>query len=400
MTTRPRRAAVAALLTCALAVPLLGAAPASASQQAHAQTQYSVPGTRSTSAPELPRPAGPHPVGRRTLHLVDRHRTDPWVPTARGRELLVSVSYPARRTGAGSPAAYVTADEARLLLEARGLTGVVPAETLAGTRTHARVGAAPARGRFPLVLLSPGFGMPRTTLTSLADDLASRGYVVAAVDHAYESLATEFPGGRVMPCVACEKVDGRAEFAGVVRGRTADLSFVIDELTDRRRTGALARMIDPRRIGAAGHSIGGATAAATMAADRRVRAGADLDGNFFVDDAGAGIGERPFLMLGAESVHSPGGDITDWDGAWSRLHGWKRWLTVDGAGHFSFTDFPWLGDRLGLPTDPEAPLSGERSWHITRDYVAAFFELHLRGVPQPLLDGPTASRPEVEFHRP
>ncbi|MFC7817687.1 alpha/beta hydrolase family protein [Streptomyces sp. NPDC057367] len=402
MTTRSHRAAVAALLTCALAVPLLGAAPASASQQAqaHAQTRYSVPETRSTGAPELPRPAGPHPVGRRTLHLVDRHRTDPWVPTARGREVLVSVSYPARRAGAGSPAAYVTTDEARLLLKARDLTGVVPPETLAGTRTHARVGAAPARGRFPLVLLSPGFGMPRTTLTSLADDLASRGYVVAAVDHAYESLATEFPGGRVMPCVACEEVDARVEFAGVVRGRAADLSFVIDELTDRRRAGALARVIDPRRIGAAGHSIGGATAAAAMAADRRVRAGVDLDGDFFVDDAGAGLGRRPFMMVGAEDTYSPGSDGTDWAGAWDRLHGWKRWLTVEGAGHFSFTDFPWLGDRLGLPTDPEVPLSGERSWHITRDYVAAFFELHLRGVPQPLLQGPTDLRPEVDFHRP
>ncbi|MDN3245635.1 MULTISPECIES: alpha/beta hydrolase [unclassified Streptomyces] len=400
MTTRSHRVALAALLTCALAVPLLGAAPATASQQAPAQAKYSVPGTRSTSAPELPRPAGQHPVGRRALHLVDRHRTDPWVPTARGRELLVTVSYPARRAGDGAPAAYMTTDEARLLLEARGLAGVVPAETLAGTRTHARVGAAPARGRFPLVLLSPGFGMPRATLTSLADDLASRGYVVAAVDHAYESLATEFPGGRVMPCVACEEVDGRDESGAVVRGRAADLSFVIDELTDRRRTGALARVIDPRRIGAAGHSIGGATAAATMAADRRVRAGVDLDGDFFVDDAGSGLGRRPFMMVGAANTHSPGSDGTDWAGAWDRLHGWKRWLTVEGAGHFSFTDFPWLGDRLGLPTDPEAPLSGERSWYVTRDYVHAFFDRHLRGIPQPLLHGPTASRPEVEFHRP
>ncbi|MEV5815398.1 alpha/beta hydrolase family protein [Streptomyces mutabilis] len=399
MTTRSRRAAAAALLTCALAVPLLGAAPASASQQAHGQAQYSVPGTRDTSAPELPRPAGPHPVGRRTLHLVDPHRTDPWMPTARGRELLVSVSYPARSARTGSPAAYMTTGEARLLLEARGLAGVVPAETLAGTRTHARVGAAPARGRFPLVLLSPGFGMPRTTLTSLADDLASRGYVVAAVDHAYESLATEFPGGRIPPCVACEAADERPELATVVRGRAADLSFVIDQLTDHRTAGAPARMIDSRRIGAAGHSIGGATAAATMAADRRVRAGVDLDGDFFVDDAGDGLGRRPFMMVGAENTHAPGSAGTDWAGAWDRLHGWKRWLTVEGAGHFSFTDFPWLGDRLGLP-DPTVPLSGERSWHITRDYVHAFFDLHLRGIPQPLLDGPTASRPEVEFHRP
>ncbi|MDV6289406.1 hypothetical protein R2F25_21240 [Streptomyces sp. UP1A-1] len=140
------------------------------------------------------------------------------------------------------------------------------------------------------MLLSPGFGMPRATLTSLADDLAARGYVVAAVDHAHESVGTEFPGGRVPPCVACEEVDPGPEQAAVVRGRAADLSFVIDELTDGRRAASLSRMIDSRRIAAAGHSMGGAAAAATMAVDRRVRAGVDLDGNFFVDDAGAGIG--------------------------------------------------------------------------------------------------------------
>ncbi|WP_399886217.1 alpha/beta hydrolase family protein [Streptomyces sp. BBFR51] len=379
----PRRTVLTALLAGALSVPLLGAAPAS-------------------SAPvgvlELPSPTGPHPVGRRTLHLVDRHRTDPWVPAARGRELMVSVSYPARSSG-GAPAAYMIEGEAQRLLEARGLAGVVPAATVAAVRTHAQASAPPAPGRFPLVLLSPGFSMPRTTLTSLAEELAGRGYVVAAVDHAYESVGTEFPGGRMPPCLACDRVGVDVEEAAVVAGRAADLSFVIDELTDRRRAGAVSRMIDPRRIGIAGHSIGGAAAAATMAADPRVRAGVDLDGDFFVGDAGAGLGRRPFMMVGAESTHSPGSGGTDWPDTWSRLHHWKRWLTVAGAEHFSFTDLPWVAGRLGL-ADPTVPLSYERGWYITRDYVGAFFDLHLRGIPQPLFQGPTASRPEVEFHRP
>ncbi|MEU8729834.1 alpha/beta hydrolase [Streptomyces tendae] len=378
-----RRTVLTALLGGALAVPLLGAAPAS-----------SVP----AAALELPPFTGPHPVGRRTLHLVDRHRGDPWVPTARGRELMVSVSYPARPSG-GHPAAYMTESEARRLLELKGLAGVVPAATVAGTLTHARADAPPAPGRFPLVLLSPGFSMPRTTLTALAGELAARGYVVAAVDHAYESVGTEFPGGRVPPCVACDRVGVDVDEATVVRGRAADLSFVIDELADRRRAGALARMIDPGRIGVAGHSIGGAAALATMAADRRVRAGVNLDGGFFVPDAGHRIGRRPFMMIGAEAVHGPGNTASDWAATYDRLHGWKRWLTVAGAGHFSFTDIPWLAEQLRLP-DPEVPLSGERGWYITRDYVGAFFDLHLRNIPQPLFHGPTPSQPEVGFHRP
>ncbi|MFF3330506.1 alpha/beta hydrolase family protein [Streptomyces sp. NPDC002888] len=392
MPTRSRRAAAAALLTLALSAPLLGAAPASPSHDV--QNPARVP---NTSVLELPRPTGSHPVGRRTLHLVDRHRTDPWVPTAGNRELMVSVSYPARSAN-GSPAAYMTADEARHLVEARGLSGIVPASTVAGTRTYGQISAPPAPGRFPLVLLSPGFSMPRSTLTSLADDLASRGYVVASVDHAYESVGTEFPGGRLLTCAACEQVGTRPEKAAVVRGRAKDMSFVIDELTNRQGT-ELSRVIDPRRIGIAGHSIGGATAATTMAIDDRVRAGADLDGDFYACPAGAGLGQRPFMMLGAESTHSPKSVDTDWPDAWSHLNGWKRWLTATGAEHFSFTDLPYLAGQLGL-SDPAVPLSGERGWHITRDYVAAFFDLHLRGIPQPILDGPTTSHPEIAFRQP
>jgi predicted dienelactone hydrolase len=302
----------------------------------------------------------------------------------------------------------MTTEEARLLVEAQGLTGVVPPETVSATRTHARVDARPAPGRFPLVVLSPGFSMPRTTLTSLADDLAGRGYVVATVDHAYESVGTAFPGGRVLTCLACEQVATDEEIASVAVGRARDLSFVIDQLTTRgkpsRTTQGRPRlpyslMIDPKRIGAAGHSIGGAGAAAVMVRDQRVRAGVNLDGDFFAPLPTTGLGGRPFMMMGADLTHSPADESTDWPKTWPRLDGWKRWLTVSGADHYSFTDLPILADQLGL-TDPAAPLSGQRAWQLTRDYSAAFFDLQLRGIAQPLLAGPTADHPEVTFQQP
>lgn len=354
---------------------------------------------------ELPRPTGRYAVGTQTLHLSDHRRRDPWVPSVH-RELMLSVHYPAR-AGGSAPAAYTTEEEARLLLEARGLAGVVPAATVSGVRTHARVDARPAYGRFPLVLLSPGFSMPRSTLTTLADDLASRGYVVAAVDHAHESVGTAFPGGRVLTCLACERVTTDVERTQVAMGRAQDLSFVIEWLTTLRAPSRtvqgrmslpFALMVDRRRIGVAGHSIGGAAAAAVMQRDRRVRAGVNLDGNFFSPRAGAGLEGRPFMMMGTSAAHSPASPESDWQDAWTRLDGWKRWLTVAGAEHFTFTDLPVLADRLGL-SDPAAPLSGERSWQLTRDYTAAFFDTHLRGMARPLLDGPTADRPEVAFPR-
>ncbi|TRV75580.1 alpha/beta hydrolase [Streptomyces sp. 130] len=396
MRTR-HRAVAAALLVLALG--------ATAATPAVAAPPRPAPGTSVTDAPapqlRLPAPSGPYAVGESTLHLRDTGRTDPYVPQAGARELLVSVFHPGR-AGTGERAPYMSTREAELLLESRGLGGLVAPEAVGATETYARTGAVPARGRFPLVVLSPGFGQSRFTLTALATDLASRGYVVAAVDHAHESVATVFPGGRVLPCAACDYVEraGDAGLAEVARNRARDVSFLLDRLTGGHPVRRYASMIDRRHVGMAGHSIGGDSAASAMAADRRVRAGVNMDGTFFDPVPAAGLGGRPFMMLGTEADHASGGTFdTTWDRDWARLDGWKRWLTVAGAGHFTFTDLPLLAAQLGI-ADPSAPLPADRSGDITRDYVAAFFDLHLKGLPQPLLAGPTPGNPEVTFQAP
>ncbi|MER6650563.1 alpha/beta hydrolase [Streptomyces sp. NPDC000971] len=403
MTIRPRVSTVAA---AALTTMLLLAPPVATAHALSDPAKASAP-TAAATALELPRPTGPYAVGTEVLHLVDHSRTDPWVPAAGARELMVSLHHPARPGGAGAPASYMSTEEARLMLVQRGLEDIVSATTVSSTATHARLDARPAPGRFPLVLLSPGFGTPRSTLTSLAEDLASRGHVVASVDHAYESTGTSFPGGRTLTCSACDAVEAAPDDAAeremlrtVSVGRAADLSFVLDRLTGPRPAWENSRMIDPHRVGAAGHSIGGSAAASTMLADSRVDAGITMDGTFFEQIPVTGLGGRPFMMLGTAADHHPGSEDVSWDAGWRHLDGWKRWLTVKGSGHFTFTDLPALAEQLGLPADPTAPLSADRSTDVTRTYVAAFLDQHLKGRHQPLLDGPTPGNPEVVFHRP
>ncbi|MET9542397.1 alpha/beta hydrolase [Streptomyces sp. NPDC006553] len=382
------RAAVAALLVCSVALPAgvataatPDAPPRSAAQQAKAAT--------------LPAPTGPYSVGSTVLPLVDRSRTDPWVPTADGRALMVTLHYPA--AGGGRPAPYATREEARLLAEQLGPG--VSGDVLARTRTHSRTDARPAPGRRPLVLLSPGFSVSRWTLTHLAEDLASRGYVVASVDHAYESYGISLPGGRTLTCVACTALDEGGVHGSVVTStRAADMRHVLDRLTGPRPVWKHADVIDARRIGMAGHSIGGASAASAMVADPRIDAGINMDGSFWEDLPADGLRGRPFMMLGThDAMHLPGGTDTTWDRAWNGLDGWKRWVTVAGSEHFTFSDGPVISRHFGLP-QPELPTG--RAVAVTRTYVAAFFDQHLRGLPRPLLDGPSPANPEVHFqHR-
>ncbi|GIH75259.1 alpha/beta hydrolase family protein [Planobispora longispora] len=398
---RTRRTATAALL--ALTLPLLGATAISTSSPASAASSAESP----EQGLSIPRPTGRYAVGRDILHLVDKERRDPWVPTADGRELMVSVYYPATAGGGAVP--YMTVDEAGLLLKGLKLDAAFKAEQLSGVRVNARAGAPPAGGGHPLVVLSPGFSLNRATLTMLAEELASKGYVVALVDHAYESFGTTFPGGRTLTCVACDTIEkapsDEAEkklLGRAAAGRAADISFVVDELTraaGHRPAWKRWKMIDPKRIGAAGHSLGGNAAAAVMSADRRVRAGANLDGTFFAQVPRSGLGGRPFLMVGTKAQHSPDSTDKSWPLTWRRLDGWKRWLTVADSGHFTFIDLPVLGGQAGV-TDPSAPLPGKRSGEITTAYVGAFFDQHLRGGHQPLLTGPSAANPEVVFHAP
>jgi predicted dienelactone hydrolase len=328
---------------------------------------------------QLPAPTGSFPVGAGTLHLVDHSRSDLWVP-AEPRELMVSLHYPAFPGGRSVP--YATVDETRLLAQAQGFPAEAgPAFAAAMTNSHVQL---PLPGKHPLVLLSPGLGAPRYTLTALAEDLASHGYVVASLDHAYESVGTLFPGNRMLPCMACQATD----LSPLVLDRGRDASFVVDQLISR-----FPGLIDTSRIGMAGHSIGGASALAAMEQDPRIKSGVNLDGAFHVA-APTGLGHRPFLMLGSET-HGPGSTDATWDHVFPQLDGWKRWLTVTGASHFSFTDAPTLLAQFGQPMPG---LAADRAISLTRQYVLAFFDQTLRGRTEPILDGPTPGNPEVVFH--
>jgi dienelactone hydrolase len=332
--------------------------------------------------------------------LNDVSRPDPWAAGVDTRELMVSLWYPAAPSD-GPRARYMTPAESRLQLTGRGITGVPP-DALSTVRTNAVSDAAPAgdEGSLPLVVLSPGFTNPRNTLTGLAEDLASHDYVVAGIDHTYESLATAFPDGRVTTCLARQAPRrGQGFWEKVVTGRAADVSFVLGELTGTHPAWPGAGLIDPSRIAMAGHSAGGAAAIAAMLADSRVRAGIDMDGATAARIPPSGL-SRPFLFLGKQSNYTPGGEgaVTTWERDWELLTGWKRWLLVAGAMHASFTDLALLADQTGI--DIGAGLPGVRSLDITRAYVRAFFDQHLRNSPQALLDQPSPRHPEVTFCSP
>src|SRR5690349_22709019 len=141
---RKPRSVIAAAVTAFCVLPLTAPAIAAATTPAPAT---------SAARLALPEPTGPAAVGRSTLALTDRDRTDPWVPEAGPRRLMVTLYYPAVR-GTGSPAPYLDLAEATALVDFAQLGPEFTAQRLADTRTWSRTDARALPGRRPLGLLS------------------------------------------------------------------------------------------------------------------------------------------------------------------------------------------------------------------------------------------------------
>ncbi|MFG1625485.1 alpha/beta hydrolase family protein [Kribbella sp. NPDC049227] len=362
----------------------------------------------------LPEPTGRYPIGTTALHLTDAARKDPWTSAAR-RELMVSVWYPAFPVGPRAP--YAPPGSAGPLAEdVSGVLGL-PAGSIdyAGTPTHAHADA-PALGRHPVILYSPGAGTSRILGTHHVEDLASRGYVVVTIDHTGEA-PVEFPGGRVAPVVADSNNPRRT-----VAVRVADIRFVLDSLADLAESedapDRLGRALDLRRIGMFGYSQGGFAAAETMLQDHRIKAGVNLDGTLqygfpdgdLSESAQQGI-DRPFLLFGAQGhahVPNPESPLNDpsWTSFWNARSGWKLDLEIPAGTHGSFADYqfsvPAIAARFGLPPEQIAGHLGTVdpavSIRAQRAYLGAFFDQFLRNQPQPLLRHPSPKYPQIVFH--
>ncbi|MGV9776263.1 alpha/beta hydrolase family protein [Streptosporangium sp. NPDC003464] len=350
---------------------------------------------------ELPPPTGPHALGTTEVHLVDK---------ARSRELMISVWYPAR-PGKGPRAPYMTPKAAAYFDGGAPALGLRPGQVDWGAvTTHARQDA-PAKGRWPVVIYSPGYGVPRTLGTSTVEELASRGYVVVTVDHTYEAPAVEFPGGR-LELARPPQGDRLTRMRQALETRREDIRTVLDRLPSVK---GLAPAMDLSRVGVFGHSYGGDTAAEAMHADRRVDAGADLDGWLAYDVGGEapspaateGV-DRPFLLMGSPGSTADG-RIRDhltapaWTSFWERSTGWKLDLSMPGAMHYSFTDvqafLPELDEELEVVPEVRAQRIGTvdpgRSVAAQRAYLTAFFDQSLKHRPRRLLRGGTSEYPEV-----
>jgi predicted dienelactone hydrolase len=370
--------------------------------------------TRETTLPAL---TGPLAVSRATYIWRDPGHDDPMAPQPGTRRVLLAwIWYPAapqqpsQKMDDYLPAPWRTALERQMGML---LTQFVTRD-LSRVHAHSIRNAAlsPRQPSYPIVFMRPGASALTADYTTLAEDLASHGYVVAGIDAPYRSMITVFPDGSVIaraPRNNPELVSGAQQVqlaTKLAETWSADLSFALDQLERLNASdpsGKFTGRLDLQHVGIFGHSLGGATALEFCHDDPRCKAGIDVDGLPLGRVITDGI-TQPFLFLLSDHRSEPDAEtrpvMADIRSIYDRLPADRRlYIVIRGAGHYRFSDGAMLQIQplVGtLHTLGILPLDGRRQVAVTEHYISTFFDVYLKGAPLSELKA-QSGYPEVEY---
>lgn len=372
---------------------------------------------------ELPKPTGSFPVGRRAFYWTDESRAETITnDESDKRKLFVQLWYPAQKSDKNSAAVYIP-DLEELQTQNPNLSFLRTLQT--HTKEDAHI--AKSKKNFPVIIFSPGLGSSISKYTVILENLASHGFVVAAINHAYDAGDFKFPDGQVVryatnlwdkPVSDSWTADTRKRFFDERRkGWAEDISYVINQLIKLNGEDSFKKLIDMENIGVLGHSFGGQAATLACAEDKRLKACANLDGlaqgaAFLPNSKGENL-KQPFAFFTKNPVSTDyelkimGLTRSEYDARERKrmLNRWKPslktrlevlelgtyFVVVRGATHQSFSDSPLL------EANPKDETLADRQFRakIINEYILAFFDRFLRKRNSPLLDSQKQTHPQV-----
>jgi len=255
----------------------------------------------------LPTPTGTYTIGTRIYQWTDSTRME-WFTNETlddYRKIMAQVWYPSQKPKTELPIPYIDHIDIRAetIGEAGGFSGWLSGH-INLVKTHSYLNSIPlkSKGSFPLLILSHGITGMRQIHTSLIEALTSHGYIVAAIDHAYDCNLTVFTDGTIADYRSdlTDNPDSVNIRKKQLNTRVNDLRFVLNMLTKLNVDSVFDGFMDLGRVGVLGHSYGGATAIQTSFEDDRFKSCLVLDSwmNPIPDTILKSGIQQPFLYLG------------------------------------------------------------------------------------------------------
>ena len=334
----------------------------------------------------IPKPTGVYNVGTQIFEWKDENREE-WFTDIKTdkRRLMVQVWYPTLDKDTNY-INYLDFPKKRIapLSQRVGLPKYL-IQHIKNVKSNSILNASVRvdSNKYPLVIFSHGLGGMRMQNSVQMEELASKGYMVIAMDHAYDAYVTIYKDGSIAEFRSWLRDDAsEEEFWNVrlpqINTRSQDVSFIIDKVFDLKQNGNKFWMnINLSKIGVMGHSYGGATSILSAYNDKRIAACINLDGwmePIIPEVIRNGI-NIPFLYIGQLKWDDTPLNNIKLDSLVNSSNGKK--ILIPETKHFDYSDTPHFS-----PLAVKFGLAGTIDMDILRNQInseiISFFDLHLK----------------------
>jgi len=381
---------------------------------------------------DLPRPTGELKVGIRDFIFTDSARAEIFTADPHdAREVAFQIWYPAKKVKGRKPRPYQNPEMTKAAAKFLGWSLFANSfNVFVNSNSFSNAAAKAPSQPYPVILYNHGYGGFTTVHQTVCEELASHGYVVVSVGHAYESALFLKPDGSVkvydpqnkayrarlaesdgseqerlkdMIIRAVNSADRENSYRQLLEKSplhqqsvqiwAADNRFVLTKLERINADDPVLKgILDLENIGIVGHSLGGATAGEMASTEPKIKAGINMDGFQFGGLLDTEL-HVPFMFMwenGRNNVDASNANDLFFQKSQADCYS----LVIKGFEHASFTDLP-LFTNIWQSAEPTP--ESLRAIRLQREYILAFFNKHLKNIPAPLLNAPSRKYPEVLF---
>jgi hypothetical protein len=381
---------------------------------------------------QLPIPTGSYKVGCTNLYFIDKYRSESFTSDDSDfRQIWSRIWYPANLPVGEKKMNYMDETAARAVANWWNLPSFIFKDfALVKTHAYANVPIQVNSNPYPIIFFNHGYQLVPHMYTVLMEELASHGYVVFSVGHAYETPFFEKPDGSYIVFepqnefrqlrliegsdTVREKVIFEfpktntwherdslykelfkisSNYNESIRIWAADVSSIINLIDSINNTVFFGGMLDPNHIGVIGHSFGGASAGQATLIDTRIKAGINIDGLQNGDMAIKDL-QRPYMFVASHTLpFSDENGVLFADPFFERSNSISYIILIKNSKHENFSDLPLMGPLMKKMTSGE--IDPYRCTKIVNTFILEFIGKYLKEEESKLLDGNSRDYPEV-----